>query len=296
MFPHKAGSAWEIFAPAKLNLYLDVLGRRPDGFHELETLMVPVQVYDHLRWFDSDEPLSLKISNQLSTASLPQLRDTSQNLVMRAARLLAETAGVQPRGNFELTKRIPVEAGMGGGSSDAAATLLLANAAWKLNYSIEQLHPLAEQLGSDVPFFLYNSPAICRGRGERVEPLRQLPKLHFVVIKPPAALSTAEVFSNLDAITPTQDLGQQLVRSLQLRDFASLKSQLYNALEIPAAKLSGWVLQLRKVFQESQAVAQLLTGSGSAYFGIMRSAIHARNTARRLTSLNLGTVIATSTC
>jgi len=166
MFPYKVGSAWEIFAPAKLNLYLEVLGPRADGFHALETLMVPVRVYDQLLWHDCDGPatgdqLTLRVRSVLSNRGQADLHlsDVSNNLVLRAARLLAETAGIAPRGRFDLIKRIPIQAGMGGGSSDAAAALLLANQAWGIGYSREQLQPLAAQLGSDVPFFLNHGAA-----------------------------------------------------------------------------------------------------------------------------------------
>ena len=154
MFPDKA--VWEIFAPAKLNLYLEVLGPRADGFHALETLMLPVRVYDRLSWrgsgaagadeyvADADEGLSLRVRNLLPGSSHashnpPLLGDDNDNLVLRAARLLAKTAGISPSGRFDLVKRIPIQAGMGGGSSDAAAALKLANAAWGIGYSQEQL-------------------------------------------------------------------------------------------------------------------------------------------------------------
>ncbi len=306
---HKAGSAWEILAPAKLNLYLEVLGSRADGFHALETLMVPVRVYDQIFWqaddtSSSDDGLSLRVRNllPLSNRSDQLLDDVDDNLVLRAARLLAKIAGIAPNGRFDLIKRIPIQAGMGGGSSDAAATLLLANAAWDIGYSQEQLMPLAAQLGSDVPFFLghyfrSHSAAICRGRGELVEPVTRLPQLHFVVVKPAAGLSTAEVFGQLPARTETNaELAalshihlSELIARLQSGAIASAAHKMTNRLEAAAARLAPWLAELREIFSNTGCVGHFMTGSGSAYVGVMRSATQARRTAHRLAAMYFGT-------
>ncbi len=323
MFPDKA--VWEIFAPAKLNLYLEVLGPRADGFHALETLMLPVRVYDRLSWrgsgaagadeyvADADEGLSLRVRNLLPGSSHashnpPLLGDDNDNLVLRAARLLAKTAGISPSGRFDLVKRIPIQAGMGGGSSDAAAALKLANAAWGIGYSQEQLLPLAAQLGSDVPFFFGKGAAICRGRGELIEPVARLPKLHFVVVKPAASLSTAEVFGRLPERTETTaELAasshsrlSELIATLQRGAIAAAASKMTNQLESAAASLSPWLGELREtlpeIFSKTGCLGHFMTGSGSAYVGVMRSATQARQTARRLAARSLGNVFATSSC
>jgi len=328
---HSCSSSWGIFTPAKLNLYLEVLGRRADGFHALETLMVPVRIYDQLRWQDSESgKLSLRVSS-LATSSQRQdqlLGTNDNNLVLRAARLLATTAGIAPRGQFGLVKRIPIQAGMGGGSSDAAAALTLANQAWGLNYPQEQLLSLAAELGSDVPFFLDGCShhfqscraAVCRGRGELIEPIRHLSKLHFVILKPPAGLSTAEVFGlvrpcdvtgKASAVSsqavPTQALSShnrlsQLIESLQSGNLAAAGLLMRNRLESAAVKIAPWLVQLRKIFSNLGCYGHFLTGSGSAYVGLMRSGAHARHTAHRLSSMDLGSdmksssVFVTSTC
>ena len=319
MFPDKAfpdKAVWEILAPAKLNLYLEVLGPRADGFHALETLMVPVRVYDQLSWHDVlsqnvDERLTLRIRNLLPgcSQSNPTLGDDNDNLVLRAARLLADTAGIAPSGRFDLIKRIPIQAGMGGGSSDAAAALLLANVAWKIGYSQEQLMPLAAQLGSDVPFFLgryfqSQGAAICRGRGELIEPVARLPKLHFVVAKPAAGLSTAEVFGHLpertenDAELTASSYSRlsELIARLQSGAIPAAASKMTNRLEAAAVRMAPWLNELRETFSEIGCLGHFMTGSGSAYVGVMRSAKQARSTARRLAARNLGNVFATSSC
>ncbi len=310
----RAGSAGEILAPAKLNLYLEVLGPRADGFHALETLMVPVRIYDQLFWHSNDtsvsgnnftgEGLSLRVRcllpNDGRTDQL--LGKERDNLVLQAARLLAETAGISPSGRFSLIKRIPIQAGMGGGSSDAAAALMLANTSWKIGYSQEQLLPLAAQLGSDVPFFLSryfqrHHAAICRGRGELVEPVRQLPRLHFVIAQPTTGLSTAEVFGQLAARAETSDQRaaashfrlSELIKTLQSGAIASAGRKMSNRLESAAEQLSPWLDHLRDVFSRIGSIGHFMTGSGSAYVGVMRSATQARRAARRLVNMKLGT-------
>lgn len=301
----QVGSAWEILAPAKLNLYLEVLGPRADGFHDLETLMVPVRVYDQLRWRDSDR-LELRVSNLLARGnrSAVSLGEVDNNLVLRAARLLAEVAGIEPHGRFDLFKRIPVQAGMGGGSSDAAAALVLANAAWGTQLTYEQLQPLAAQLGSDVPFFLNQGAAICRGRGELIEPLKRMPRLHFVVVQPATGLSTAKVFGRLSARGEnTENLAKasdsrlsQLVSRLSAGDIAAAGQRMTNRLEEAAAQIAPWLETLRNAFAGAGFLAHFMTGSGSAYIGVAHSSTQAQSLAQRLKSMNLGHVFATATC
>ena len=315
MFPHKVGSAWEVYTPAKLNLYLDVLGSRADGFHELETLLVPVRICDQLRWEDSPNPTAtpfLRVRDLLeigSTSTVP-LTTGADNLVCRATERLAQAAGMEPRGTFELTKRIPGPAGLGGGSSNAAAALLLANAAWGIGYSRRRLAELAAEVGSDVPFFLNSGAAVCRGRGEIVETVSALPRMHFVVVKPPVSLSTTEVFAQWeqqrDAAAGETDetverrsvasgLGM-LVELLRSGALAQAGQWMVNRLESAAAAISPWIDRLRHELAGQSLCGQLMTGSGSACFGLARSATQARRVARLLSGKDLGSVFATSSC
>jgi len=328
-FSHKSGSAWEIFTPAKLNLYLEVVGPRAAGFHPLETLMVPVRIFDQLRWNEHLPETSAPetstprlqicnlLANQFSTET--QLGNLADNLVLKAVDKLARVAGVEPRGSFQLVKRIPIQAGLGGGSSDAAAALLLANEAWGINYSRQRLSELAADLGSDVPFCLGSGPAICRGRGEQVEPVTGLPRLHFVVVKPPVGLSTPKVFEQLSAkiqMATTQTATERrtassvqlaaLVEALRRGALADAGQRMMNRLESAAGQLSPWIDRLRKVFSQLGCWAHLMTGSGTAYVGVMRSARQARIVARSITGMmfaakantgiEVGSVFATSSC
>jgi len=311
MFPRKVGSAWEVSAPAKLNLYLEVLGPRADGFHELETLMAPVRIYDQLRWTGSlpGQPAIAPGVTLRTRCGLPMGASEagifpsgdSKNLVLRAAELLARTAGVEPSGRFELYKRIPIQAGLGGGSSDAAAALLLANAAWGIGYSRRRLAELAAELGSDVPFFLTPGAAVCRGRGERLEPVAALPHLHFVVVKPKVGLSTADVFAQLrdEARATARSSSARLKRLLEALGRGAVGEAgrlMTNRLESAAARLTPWIDRLRGEFARCGCLGHFMTGSGSAYVGVMRSARQTRSIACLLAGMDLGNVLATSSC
>jgi 4-diphosphocytidyl-2-C-methyl-D-erythritol kinase len=298
MRARRSGSTWEIDAPAKLNLYLEVLGRRDDGFHELDTLMTPIRLYDHLWWApagasqaDFAGPTSFSLAYHPATPNeLQQAAPAdADNLVWRAFDLLARTAGVEPRGRAVLLKRIPVQAGMGGASSDAAAALVLANQAWGIRYARNRLAELAAELGSDVPFFLSGGPAICRGRGERVEPVHGLPRLNLVVAKPPVGVSTPAAFAALNAAAvstgaayDSQARLQKLVDNFRSGAVSRAARELKNRLEGAAMALTPWIAALREAFAGCGALGHAMTGSGSAYFGVMRSARHAQQVARRM--------------
>lgn len=307
MYARRIGDAWEALAPAKLNLYLDVLGRRPDGFHELETLLAPIRLYDRLVWHPHDVDGSAEFSFRYHPFSASKLVDQAppdeRNLVWRAVHSLAAAAGRPPHGSFVLTKRIPIQAGLGGGSSDAAAALVLANAAWNIGYSPARLSDLAAQLGSDVPFFMAGQTAVCRGRGERVAPVDSMPRLNVVVVAPREGISTAGAFRQLDApewnpteVRPGHMSLAQLLESLRRGSLTSAARWMTNALQAAATSLCPVVERLGTIFASLGCCAHQLTGSGSAYFGVMRSARQARRAAAILASANLGAVFTTATC
>jgi 4-diphosphocytidyl-2-C-methyl-D-erythritol kinase len=307
MFARNLSRAWEVFAPAKLNLYLEVLGRRDDGFHELETLMAPIRPYDRLEWRPNGSEDAAGFALRLDSSASAEIRKSvptdQRNLVWRAAHLLAEAAGVEPAGEIVFTKRIPAQAGLGGGSSDAAAALVLCNAAWGIGYSRTRLSELAAQLGSDVPFFLVGRTAVCRGRGERVEQVAGMPRLNVVVVCPPEGVPTAAAYQEL-AAQPANSAPQQessrrlegLLKNLQSGSLAAAGPWMTNRLQSAAARLCPWIERLGIAFASIGCCAHLLTGSGCDYFGIMRSDRQARRAAGLLSAANLGTVFATSTC
>jgi 4-diphosphocytidyl-2-C-methyl-D-erythritol kinase len=188
---------------------------------------------------------------------------------------------------------------LGGGSSDAATALRLANIGWKLNWETGRLAELAAEIGSDVPFFVHGGAAICRGRGERVERLPAMPTLHFVVAKPPGGLSAGEVYRSYDRLSQSERIGERrasVSMSVHGSRWGDLRRWTRNRLESAAALLTPWIAQARAVFSELNFVAHQLSGSGSAYFGVCRHAQHARRLANILRTRQLGLVYATRSC
>lgn len=313
MFLLRSGSLIETHAPAKLNLFLEVLSRREDGFHEIETIMTAISIFDTL-YFSTNSERQIRLTCQWACglqarqfsqrsihgqSALGELPSETDNIVFRAIERLRQRAGEPLGASVHLVKRIPAAAGLGGASSDAAAALIAANAAWKLGYSIEQLAEVAAELGSDVPFFLgaffrKGGAAVCRGRGERIEPMAQMPKLHFVVARPPAGLSTFEVYRQCRVADRPQPIDPMLA-ALHVGRPAPIAQRLHNRLQQPAAALSPWIENLQREFNRFDLLGHQMSGSGSSYFGICRHARHARRVAARLRSRKLGAVFSAST-
>jgi 4-diphosphocytidyl-2-C-methyl-D-erythritol kinase len=300
-------------APAKLNLFLDLLGRRDDGFHEVETLMVPIRLYDSVSFLpirpagnpqQAQIELSVRVCDPVRAAAKgTAVPEGAENLVVRALELLRQRSGCELGAKLELIKRIPSAAGMGGGSSDAATVLKLANTGWGLNWSIDRLAEVGAEIGSDVPFFLYGGAAVCRGRGERITTLPSISPIHFVVVKPPVGLSTGEVYRALDNLSDAS--GRQAESGGALAEVvegcvsgraAGLGRRMRNALQLSASSLSPWVDRLKIAFDRLDFVGHQLSGSGTAYFGVCRHAQHARRLANILRTRQLGLVYATRSC
>lgn len=297
----QSNSQLMIQAPAKLNLSLRILARRPDGYHEIETVMVSIQHYDTLTFSPSSRAeIVFRYENLIDqqfvntihpphdeTALIPQ---DHTNLVVRAAQLLKEYAGTDHGTEILLQKRIPAAAGLAGGSSDAAATLAGLNQLWNLRLNLQELSHLAAQLGSDIPFFLCGEPmAVCRGRGEQIEPIPLHEKLWFVVAKPRAGLSTALVYRHCQ---PTHDSPSiaPLLSGLAQRDQTSAARALHNGLQAAAVELCPAIRQLESTFANLDVIAHQMSGSGTAYFGWCGSESAAQAAAKQLTSLGLAQV------
>jgi 4-diphosphocytidyl-2-C-methyl-D-erythritol kinase len=274
-----------VLAPAKLNLFLEVLHKRDDGYHEIESLMVTVDLFDTLRF--RDDP-SGRVEFACDDPSLPT---DGGNLVVRAAERLKAMTGC-PRGvRIELSKAIPAQAGLAGGSSDAAATLQGLDQLWNLGLSLEELSQLSSTIGSDVPFFLSSSAAVCRGRGERVEPVELSGPMHFVLICPPVGVATAEVYRRLTPPERPRPIAQAL-EALASGDAGSLGRTLFNRLQPVAESLEPSLGRVREALAglDPSLDGHLMSGSGSAYFGLARDRGAAEDAASRLASLDLGRV------
>lgn len=279
-------------ATAKLNLSLVVLDRRADGFHEIESLMVPVSLGDTLSVTSTAETgirLRVRFGGQLATAAGRSLaRDVpadETNLVVRAALALAREAGIDRGLEIDLVKEIPSGAGLGGGSSDAAAVLLAAARAWQLDWPTDRLAAVGATIGSDVPWFFAGGPAIARGRGERVEPVAGIPPLSAVIACPAAGLSTAAVYRQCVPEPARRGTADKLAAALAAGRFRAAVELLHNDLEPPARSLCPDVGRLLDALRAAGAVRPLLTGSGSACFALARTAVEARGIAARLAAM-----------
>ena len=297
MHLHRSPSGWVVQAPAKLNLFFEVLGKRDDGYHEVETLVYPIDLYDTL-YFREESSEQIKLDCERVSgvwgprgSGLGEVPRGTDNLVVRAAELFRRRIGLPNGASLRLVKRIPSAAGLGGGSSDAAATLAAANAAWGVGWSLAQLAQLGAELGSDVPSFFAQGPAVCRGRGERVEPVTGLGMLHLVVVRPPAGLSTAEVYQACRSAARPHRL-PPLVDALRRGDLAAAGRLLFNRLESAAERLSPWIDRVRRELRKLDCPGHGMSGSGTCCFGLCRHARHARRTARRLQARGIGVAFA----
>ena len=293
----RTGSRVCVNAPAKLNLFLELHERRKDGYHELETLMVPINLYDSVAIKASDDS-AIRLTCNWTGGTPESLRDpmppSSDNLAHRAAVALRQHAGICSGAEIEIVKRIPTRAGLGGGSADAAATLVAANAAWETAYTRDQLAEIAAGLGSDVPFFLYDSPALCTGRGEIISPISMSGRLDFVIVKPPFGLSTPEVFK-ASQVSSTPASVDSLISALDPVNPAKIGSMLLNRLQQAAQKLTPWVEKIAGVMRRLSVHGHQMSGSGTSYFAICRNQRQARQIAAKLRATRLGSVFAAST-
>ncbi|MDB6019003.1 MAG: 4-diphosphocytidyl-2-C-methyl-D-erythritol kinase [Pedosphaera sp.] len=252
----------------KVNLLLNILGKRPDGFHELETVMHPVDYYDELAFSRGGQGIQLTCSE----ATLPT---DSRNLVHRAAAVFLQTADVGDGVKIHLEKRIPLAAGLGGGSGNAATTLLGLNELFGEVLSPEQLHTLAAGLGSDINFFLQAKPALAVGRGEKITALEFFPALRgavFVLVHPGFGISTAWSYQNLArfpaALNGQPGRAQELISLLQNASLAQAGVEFYNSLEAPALEKYPVLALYQEFFRSNGAAATLMSGSGSTTFAL----------------------------
>jgi 4-diphosphocytidyl-2-C-methyl-D-erythritol kinase len=259
---------------AKVNRSLVVLGKRSDGFHELDTVFQAVGLTDRLTFEESDL-LTLDVDD-------PSIPSGAENLVLRAARALAEAAGIRPRAAITLEKRIPSGGGLGGGSSDAAVTLFGLSALWALDPPLELLSRVGGELGSDVPFFLHGGTARGLGRGERIALLEDLPPQAVVLVMPPFPVSTPEVFRRLEAPVWDWSGGGAL-------DASGDPDR--NDLEPAAEALFPALREVREALERAGATRARLSGSGSTVFGLFPDVATAAEAARRLEGLPAGSAV-----
>ena len=256
---------------AKLNLFLEILGRRTDGFHELETVMVKTQFCDVLYFREAPGEIQLRLSSN----SQPLLRNTfpldKSNLILKAADALQRHVGKPLGAEITIHKRIPSEAGLAGGSSNAASTLLGLNELFGLRLDRTELHAIASTLGSDINFFVEDcAAAVCRGRGELVEPISINGVFYFVAVRPEVGNSTPAVFSRL-SMPPTTLSSDAVVDALRRGDATRLGKAIFNRLTEPAQLVNPGMKQLITDVSILAGRPVFMSGSGSTCFLIARS-------------------------
>jgi 4-diphosphocytidyl-2-C-methyl-D-erythritol kinase len=261
-------------APAKINLRLKILGKRADGYHEIETLMLRIGLWDTIRL----EPLNQGI--ELVCPDHPELAG-GENLVVKALKSLAEELGRSLAFRVHLTKRIPWGAGLGGGSSDAAAVLQGVNDRLGRPVAPERLSQLAAQLGSDVPFFLLEQAAWARGRGERLEPAPGWPAWWVVLVCPGFYLSTAWVYEQFK-ISLTKKKKGTIIKSLKITPGLSPAEFLENDLEEAVFPHYPILADIKEALRRLGAAGVLMTGSGSTVFGLWENKAAATRAVRAL--------------
>jgi 4-diphosphocytidyl-2-C-methyl-D-erythritol kinase len=251
-------------APAKINLLLDVIRKRDDGFHEVEMIMTMVDLADRLRL----EELAgdrIVLSSQAGFIPLDE-----KNLAFQAARLLKERYGISRGVYMHLDKRIPVAAGLAGGSSDAAAALRGLNRLWNLGLPREQLEALGAELGSDVPFCIRGGTAIARGRGEKLESMPAPPQCWVILAKPPINVSTADIYGKLKAAElAAHPSVSRMMEAIREQSFARMCDSLGNVLETVTLGRYPEVRQIKECMEKLGADGVLMSGSGPTVFGLV---------------------------
>ena len=274
----------KVAAPAKINLFLEILGKRQDGYHEIETVMQEVSLFDYLYIENYDKGVAFTCSN-------PKLAIGEENLVVKAVRLMQKETGTAKGVKIHLEKKIPIGAGLGGGSSDAVATLFGLNRLWQIGYDEKQLMSLAGKLGSDTPFFVIGNTAICKGRGEVVTPYPLNVKYNYIVIYPGFEVSTAMVFKNFK-ISLTKNLKDVsfFLQKLESGSPQELGHSLHNRLEDVVFRLYPDLEKIKKTLTTFGFCGTLLSGSGSALYGLCKEGMDPKEIENKIKMLNIGDV------
>ena len=250
-------------APAKINLTLDVLYKRPDNYHEVEMIMTTVDLADRIGLENREDGLIKIIS---ADRFVP---DDDRNFAYQAAKLLKDTYGIKHGVSITIEKEIPIAAGLAGGSSDAAATLRGLNELWNLNLSLETLAELGAKIGSDVSFCVYGGTALATGRGEKIEELTAPPACWVVLAKPRIGVSTAEIYGNLKVDEIVHPNTKAMLKAIETNDYELMCNSLGNVLESVTFNLYPEVVTLKEQMQRFGADAVLMSGSGPTVFGLV---------------------------
>ena len=267
-----------LHAPAKINLYLDVIEKRPDGYHELVSLICGIGIHDTVR-LSFEAPCA---DNKITVAcDHPGVPADPANLAHHAAVAFFDKTGLHCGLSIAIEKQIPVGAGLGGGSSNAAAVLTGLNRHFGFPLPEDQLMSLGRRLGADVPFFIYGCPAIARGIGDKLSPFPEIPDKPLVLIYPGSPVSTGAVYKKLNlALTKTKKIHTKFI--FETGKYTDICKHLYNVLEPAAMELCPEIGAAKQALMESGADGALMSGSGSSVFGIFHEARKAESACRKL--------------
>lgn len=273
----------ECKARAKVNLGLDVCGRLPNGYHEVRMIMQSIDLYDELVFVKRKDPDII-----LSVDSHDLLGEIGNNLIFRAAKMMREYFSIKEGIEITLKKHIPVAAGMAGGSTDAAVTMVAMNELYGLGQTKEQLMELAVKLGADIPFCILGGTALAEGIGEKLTVLPAPPKASILVAKPPVMVSTKDVYQGLrlDELTSHPDI-DGMKKSLEEGNLKGITDKMANVLETVTAVQYPVIAQIKEMMMEQGALNALMSGSGPTVFGIYEEEQAAQDAARVLKEAGL---------
>lgn len=251
-------------APAKINLSLDILGKREDGYHEVEMIMTTIDLADriHLTLLDTPEIRMVTSSRQIP--------NDKRNLAYAAAAILNEKCGTNYGVEIEIEKNIPVAAGLAGGSSDAAATLRGLNKLWNLGLTIDELAEIGAEIGSDVPFCVYGGTALATGRGEKIRHISTPPNCWVILEKPPISVSTEECYKGYNADKVEHPNTQAMIDAIEANDFDAVCNEMGNVLESVTLKRHPEVQRIKDKMAEFGVDAVMMSGSGPTVFGLVK--------------------------
>ncbi|MRX72950.1 4-(cytidine 5'-diphospho)-2-C-methyl-D-erythritol kinase [Bacillus lacus] len=251
-------------APAKINLSLDVLYKRPDNFHEVEMIMTTIDLADHIELTElSADTIKIISHNRF-------VPDDYRNLAYQAAKLLKEKYHIKKGVSISISKTIPVAAGLAGGSSDAAAALRGLNKLWKLGLTLDELADIGSEIGSDVSFCVYGGTALATGRGEKIQHISPPPHCWVILAKPTIGVSTADVYQNLSLENVKHPDVKGMVRAVESQNYEEICSLLGNVLESVTLEMYPEVAMIKDQMKRFGADAVLMSGSGPTVFGLVQ--------------------------
>lgn len=280
----KTSSGLKVLSPAKINLFLEVIGKRNDGYHEIESVMQTISLFDTLYLQEAKEGISV-------ATNCPELPTGRDNLVYRAAGLIKKEYDIKKGVRITLDKQIPIGGGLGGGSSNAAATLIGLNRLWKLGLSENELVFLSAKLGSDVPFFIYGKTSLVKGRGEIVFPLPVRQKFYYTLVSPSLAIPTRNIYKNLKSpLTKRLVNVNIIIKSLlkQRVNYKKIQMLLHNRLQTVALQLYPVLKNTYQAFHKISTQGVLLSGSGSTIFKLCGCRKEAQSLSTILSDKGLG--------